>query len=403
MKYFIVFSVCCVLLLQNSCLSPAPKPIKKPEKKINAEEQALISVSSLLLKVPKQIVLNLGLVGSPADELSPAEANKLLSFLKQQPEVELAALNSCVFASGKSGTSRDVTERDLLPSKTGSEHIDVGRLFAVEGSYNPHQDTISLTINDESVIMPEKPGKETRFAERMAMGTHLTIKAGHTLLCAKLFFPDNTDIPGDNNKYLLFLVTAKLLNSNEKPEKISSGPKEKMIGINALVLKVSGDIAAKWGLDGTPPLNPKTLPLGKPIPEILSFEEKKILLAALLKQPEVQFMREQAISIKNGSEGSLRYVWETKEQTELGWLITISPQIDDKNQISFRFNPTAQTRNSISEMSAATIDMPVCLKNNHTFLLKNTLSSDNKNISLLFLTAKIIEDKDNTDLQSKSK
>jgi hypothetical protein len=261
MKYFVVFSVCCVLLCQNSCLSPS-QPAKKSGKKINAEEQQLISVSTLLLKVPEKTVLKMGLVGNSSDELSPDEANKLLSSLKQSAGTELVSSGSCVFSSGKTGTCRDATERKLPSSKSGKKHIDIGCLLTAGGSYNPHQDTISLTLQDESVIMPKKTAKAAHFVERISLATHLTIKAGHTLLYAKLLFPDNTDIPGDNNKYLLFFVTAKLLEPNEKPEKIS-GAKEKMAAINALVFKVPGDIAAKWGLDGTPPSESQSASLWK--------------------------------------------------------------------------------------------------------------------------------------------
>lgn len=377
-----IFLVFCALAIcmQTSCISNSCEASNNSSLSKNKyhNHTELLEVTNLLLAITPKTAWEMGLLGTGKEY----SATNLLKRLKQRNDTRILSLNTCVTSSIVSSSCGENIEN--LSIKNG---IDTNTRFSAQGLWLPAKNLITLTTTFEQKHNPKLPKLKIC---RINMSSSFYLKDGQTLLHFKAYNNANRD----NHSVLLGFVKAKRLTHFHDNTKKRSKKTKKMARITIKTLKISQKLASEWGLDGTPVLNTNKLPGKKEISNYQTLAENKIFLQSLLKEPGTELIKEEMLVAKNKSEVSYRNVREVTNG-EYGTVIRLTPIIDNKEKtISFNFSPAWSTLDIVGKhnfITTRSYNNTVILKNNHTLLLRNSITADKQNILLTMISGNIIE------------
>jgi len=398
MKHIITFLICIVVVLQSSCNSIIN--LQKEEK------PELIAVHSILLKITGKTALKMGLLGGNKgcpNTFTSNESEIFIDSLKKQTGSKLISSNSLFFVSGEEGTYREVAERKTKQSienkkdeddlQNDTTQTDTGVCLSAGGYYDSNNNTINLTHYKFNVtLLNDNEKDKDSSVGNLNISSPLILEDGHTLLHGAI--SSNYVKKSTNNSLFLLFVTAKRLAQFKKLKNELIIPQKKMANINIISLKVPQSLVEQSAIKDSVVEKLKNFSPYKPMQEYLSSKETHQLINFLTKQTGVELENVISITTVNKQEGVIRYLHSTENDIEIGMTMLIYPEINhEDNTITFDLSPVRQILNQESKeytVLANSLQMPIYLKNNHTLLLKNTLSTDDDNILFTFITGKIL-------------
>ena len=114
----------------------------------------------------------------------------------------------------------------------------------------------------------------------------------------------------------------------------AQAPTMPQVKITSTTIRLSPELASKWGLDGGPAEDPKATPLAKDIPSVLSFEEHRKIFAAIRKNKDSKIMGTNTVIVHSGIETYTSKSYEARfiESFDGGDIIDSTDQVLEKTK-----------------------------------------------------------------------
>ena len=156
--------------------------------------------------------------------------------------------------------------------------------------------------------------------------------------------------------------------------------------ISALFMQIPADLAARWGLDGGFPAEPKSTPLGREIGPILCPKEASAVLCGLRNAPGTSILASGHCLNLSGNTAVFRQVSERQldevgEARDFGVILEVTPigaadgvtaDLDLRCQL-IRLQDALHANKARSAVSSITNETKVLLRDGQTFVLHSAL------------------------------